>query len=164
MSRIIRSRFTPDEDAMLRSIVQEFSTNNTKINWDYVSLRMKTKNVRQCKDRWFSYLKDGINTSPFTPQENYLLLSKVEEIGNHWKKIAKCFVERTDNAIKSQYKKLMRRHATKENVLDLCVDRVSSSDSQDSNDSDSFNSFEDDFNTFETDFDIHIDYDSFPEE
>ncbi|EAY11859.1 Myb-like DNA-binding domain containing protein [Trichomonas vaginalis G3] len=115
--------FTSEDDEKLKNIVEEYYLNDLKkINWTFVSSLMSNKNRRQCKDRYINYLRDGLNYGKFTKEENYLLLCKVEEFGNKWKMIAKFFKNRTDVMIKAQYRKLMRRHATIDNVIFINVD------------------------------------------
>lgn len=110
--------FTKEDDEKLKSIIEKYYQNDLrKINWSFVSFQMSNKNKRQCKDRYVNYLRDGINCDKFSPEENYLLRCKVDEIGHKWRMISKFFVNRTDIIIKAQYRKLMRRHATKENVM-----------------------------------------------
>lgn len=117
--------FTKEDDEKLKDIVEKHYKNDLrKINWSFVAFQMSNKNKRQCKDRYINYLRDGINAGKFSPEENYLLLCKVEEIGHKWRMIAKFFTNRTDIMIKAQYRKLMRRHATKENVMYIDADTL----------------------------------------
>lgn len=86
---------------------------------------MISRNPRQCKDRWTNYLDNRINKKDFTPEENHFLLVKVEELGKKWRKIASLMHNRTDVSLKSQYRKLMRRNASRENVYNLCMEAYS---------------------------------------
>lgn len=135
-----RVKFTAEEDAKLKAIMEFFTKKPMKINWYQVSLYMGNKNSRQCKDRWTNYLREGLNMTEFTPEENYMLLCKVEEMGKSWRKISKLFNNRTENAIKSQYKRLIRRNATKENVFLLNMEKAKKNNNE--------NKLADDFNEF----------------
>lgn len=84
---------------------------------------MKTKNPRQCKDRWLFYLQKGINKNKFSSLENFLLLQKVDEIGHKWRIISLFFNNRTEISLKFQYRKLMRYGANLSNVLSLSLDQ-----------------------------------------
>lgn len=120
-SKNMKNPFTPQEDEKLTKIVKYFQKRRD-INWQYVSQQMETRTARQCKDRWTNYLDTKINHLKFTPEENYFILKKVEEIGRKWKTIAAMMKNRTDVAIKSQFRKLMRRNANVNNVLTICTD------------------------------------------
>lgn len=77
--------FTEKDDERLKSIIEKHYKNQTeKINWNFIASQMRTKNQRQCKDRWFFYLKGGINFDKFSAMEIFMLLTKVEELGHKW--------------------------------------------------------------------------------
>lgn len=116
--------FSKEEDEKLKNVIEKFYHNDMrKVNWSFVSSMMSNKNKRQCKDRYINYLRDGLNNDIFTPEENYLLLCKVEEFGHKWRMISKFFINRTDIMIKAQYRKLLRRNATKENVRFMVIEK-----------------------------------------
>ncbi|EAX97515.1 Myb-like DNA-binding domain containing protein [Trichomonas vaginalis G3] len=118
-NHLIRNKFTKDEDEKLKSIMRDFMEHKRKIDWDAISKLMKTKKPRQCKDRWFYYLDDHIDHTPFTPWENYILLWSINNIGKKWTQISTLFPRRTDVIIKLQYRKLLRRNATLQNVMEV---------------------------------------------
>ncbi|EAX91616.1 Myb-like DNA-binding domain containing protein [Trichomonas vaginalis G3] len=107
--------FTAEEDAKLAALVANFSQKD--INWNEISNQMVNRNPRQCKDRWEGYLDSSINRSEFSCEENYFILKKVEEIGKKWKIISSLMKHRTDVAVKSQYRKLLRHNVSIENVF-----------------------------------------------
>ncbi|EAY17754.1 Myb-like DNA-binding domain containing protein [Trichomonas vaginalis G3] len=123
-SKSLKNPFTPEEDRRLSDLVK-FFPRKRDINWNYIAQQMHSRNPRQCKDRWTNYLDSRINKKEFTPEENHFLLVKVEEIGKKWRKIASLMHNRTDVSLKSQYRKLMRRHASRENVYNLCMEAYS---------------------------------------
>jgi hypothetical protein len=104
-SPIMRSKFTSDEDALLIQAVQRFGI----LNWKTISNQIKTKNARQCKERWDNYLNPSINTSEWSSEEDDFLLKKFEEFGPKWVKISKFFFNRTDTQCKNRIQKLKRR-------------------------------------------------------
>lgn len=123
-SKNAKNPFSADEDRKLISLVKFFARKKD-INWTYISLQMKTRSPRQCKDRWCNYLDTKINKTEFSAEENAFILQKVGEMGKKWKKIASMMNNRTDVSIKSQYRKLMRRNANLNNVYYLCMDSYS---------------------------------------
>ncbi|OHS97696.1 hypothetical protein TRFO_36070 [Tritrichomonas foetus] len=101
-----KSKFGVDEDMKLRSLVAQFGENN----WPQVAANMPNRNTRQCKERWCNYLAPGIRKTPWTTEEDELLLEKVREIGARWVQIAKFFPMRTDISIKNRFLVLERRN------------------------------------------------------
>ena len=101
----LHSKFTPEEDNRLRALVQEIGMSN----WTAIAEQMPGRNVRQCKERWINYLSPSLNTSPWTPDEDALLIAKQNELGSKWVQIARFFDNRTDAMCKNRFNVLRRR-------------------------------------------------------
>jgi hypothetical protein len=43
---------------------------------------------KQCRDRWMNHLAPDIKKSPWTPEEDNILLTGQQKWGNAWSKIA----------------------------------------------------------------------------
>lgn len=100
-----RSKFTITEDESLRRLVDKFGEGS----WDDISANMPGRNQRQCHDRWIYYLSPRVNTDPWTPEEDALLIQRQQEIGSHWVRIAATFPGRTDTSIKNRWNIIKRR-------------------------------------------------------
>lgn len=98
-------KFGADEDLQLKELVRKYGENN----WTQIAQNMPNRNARQCKERWCNYLSPNICKSPWTQDEDNLLLEKYKEIGARWVQIAKFFPQRTDISIKNRYLVLSRR-------------------------------------------------------
>lgn len=98
-------KFGADEDLQLKDLVRKYGENN----WTQIAQNMPNRNARQCKERWCNYLSPNICKSPWTQDEDNLLLEKYKEIGARWVQIAKFFPQRTDISIKNRYLVLSRR-------------------------------------------------------
>jgi hypothetical protein len=94
-----RGRFTPEEDDRLRKLIAELGPNA----WELVSESMPERTVRQCRDRWCSYLSDVNKDTPWMPEEDALLLRKIDEFGPHWVRIAQDFPNRSNLTIKRRW-------------------------------------------------------------
>ena len=101
-----KTKFTPEEDMKLIHIM----TNNCCRSWKEVAAMMQSRNPRQCRERWNNYLNPYLRNDPWNPQEDALLLQKYEEYGSKWRKIAKFFVNRSDNSLRNRYNLLMRHY------------------------------------------------------
>ncbi|EAY14775.1 Myb-like DNA-binding domain containing protein [Trichomonas vaginalis G3] len=122
LEKKLKNPFSAEEDSLLSSIVNYYIQNGMSVDWNIVSGRMPNRNARQCRDRWQGYLDSSINRDEFTNEENYFILKKVEEVGKKWKVIASQMKHRTDVAVKAQYRKLVRRNISTDNVFHVYTD------------------------------------------
>jgi hypothetical protein len=104
---VFRTRvpFSLAEDASLRAAVEIHGV----FDWQTIADAIGSRNQRQCKERWFNYLSPDLKSGGWTHDEDQLLRTKVQEIGNKWVKIAKFFPYRTDSMIKNRYNQLQRK-------------------------------------------------------
>lgn len=98
-----RTKFTEFEDNRLRQIVMSMP----KVNWKIVERLMGSKNARQCRERYNNYLAPQINTNPWTPEEEKVLMEKYKELGPQWAKMTPFFSNRAAVSIKNQYAKII---------------------------------------------------------
>jgi hypothetical protein len=103
--KYLKVRFTPDEDARLTDLVDEYGTND----WGAVALAMQTRNARQCRERYKNYLDPALRTDWWTAEEDALLQRKYDELGAKWNRISKFFKNRPDNALRNRWR-LLDRH------------------------------------------------------
>ncbi|PGH02437.1 hypothetical protein AJ80_08857 [Polytolypa hystricis UAMH7299] len=97
--------WSPAEDDRLREAVAKYGT-----RWVVVAAEVSTRNGDQCAKRWTENLNPDLDHSPWTPQEDRLLMQLVETYGRNWKFMANSFLEsRAPLALKNRYSLLMRR-------------------------------------------------------
>ncbi len=102
-----RQKFTPEEDKRLIELVNEHGESN----WVLIASLMENRTVRQCRERWKHYLSvSGTGNKPFSPEEDEVILKKVEELGHKWTKIAAFLPGRSDLNIKNRWFNFIRRH------------------------------------------------------
>lgn len=101
----IKVKFSANEDEKLIGIVTEIGDSD----WVKVASRMKTRNPRQCRERWNNYLNPELNVEPWTKEEDEILLKKHKEFGGRWSKIGMFLKGRSDNAIKNRYMQYSRK-------------------------------------------------------
>jgi hypothetical protein len=62
----------------------------------------------QCRERWCYNLDPSINKNAWTAQEDAVLMKEQAERGNRWAYIATMLPGRTENAVKTRFKSIMR--------------------------------------------------------
>jgi hypothetical protein len=100
-------RFSPEEDVRLSQIVARHGATD----WSSIALYMGSRNARQCRERWCSYLDPALRSSEWTAEEDQLLEKKFREVGPKWNKISQDFIGRSDIALRNRYHVLGRRAA-----------------------------------------------------
>lgn len=101
---VSRGKFTAEEDETLSRLVVELGE-----NWDQIAPHFKGRNGRQLHDRYRNYLAPNLNKSPFSREEDELILEKYKEIGPKWVKMTKYFQNRTDFSLKNRWQYIDRR-------------------------------------------------------
>ncbi|KAI8613744.1 hypothetical protein BC830DRAFT_1130728 [Chytriomyces sp. MP71] len=92
--------WTSQEDEKLRQLVDQHGS-----NWRVISRLMETRGRAQCMVRWRGILRPGLNKGKWTDEENELLQSAVEELGQgSWAKVAAVVKTRTEIQCRERYK------------------------------------------------------------
>ncbi|XP_010550057.1 PREDICTED: transcription factor MYB30-like [Tarenaya hassleriana] len=106
-----KGAWTPEEDIMLVSHVQQHGPGNWKAVPKNTGLVRCSKS---CRLRWSNYLRPGIKRGHFTEKEEKVIVHLQALFGNRWAAIASYLPQRTDNDVKNYWnthlkKKLMKR-------------------------------------------------------
>ncbi|XP_036368650.1 uncharacterized protein LOC115223855 isoform X2 [Octopus sinensis] len=102
---IKHGRWTQEEDSLLVAAVQIMGTSK----WPHVRSLVPNRTANQCRERWVNCLDPGINSGPFTYEEDKLLLKYVKENGaGNWATVASHLPGRTDQICSTQYFRLKK--------------------------------------------------------
>jgi hypothetical protein len=91
--------FTPDEDA----VIMKAKLADPTESWTAIAKRLEGRTALQCRKRWTRNLDPEINSEPWTPEEDQLLVDKVNEMGTAWAAMKSSFKGRTSNAIRTRW-------------------------------------------------------------
>ncbi|GAA0145940.1 homeodomain transcription factor [Lithospermum erythrorhizon] len=103
--------WTPEEDIMLVSYVQEHGAGNWKAVPTTTGLLRCSKS---CRLRWTNYLRPGIKRGGFTDHEEKMIIQLQALLGNKWAAIASYLPERTDNDIKNYWNTHLKKKLRKQ--------------------------------------------------
>ncbi|XP_042374110.1 myb-related protein 306-like [Zingiber officinale] len=107
--------WTPEEDLMLGSYIQQHGPGNWKAVPATTGLMRCSKS---CRLRWTNYLRPGIKRGNFTEQEERLIVHLQALFGNRWATIASYLPERTDNDVKNYWNTHLKKKLKKIQTLD----------------------------------------------
>lgn len=100
----VRKPFSDEEDQKLSELIQQFGKNN----WKAVAQGMGTRSIRQCRERWTHYLDPNCSNKPWTEEERQIAITKFNEYGTKWKKIAEFLPNRNNLQVRVEIQNLNR--------------------------------------------------------
>jgi hypothetical protein len=150
-SGMMKLKFTAEEDNILGRLVREFGTKN----WRQVAQLMRTRNARQCRERWNNYINPALRIGTWTPDEDELLLKQYAIHGSKWNKIAKVFRRRSDLSLRNRWQMLERRRHQAVPINSIEIDIQPQTQNHDQTDTpESGNPFDELLKISEAEFDL----------
>ena len=106
--REVKGAWRPEEDMLLCALVQKMGARK----WSLIAEHIPGRTGKQARERWLNQLSPKICKRPWTADEDRLIVSAHDRMGNKWSEIARLLEGRTDNAVKNRYNSFIRKTQT----------------------------------------------------
>ena len=103
-----RKKFTPEEDEILKMLLNQ----DKSYNWKNVSEFLPGRTPKQCRDRYANYLSNYISNEPWKKEEDELLLMYLSLFGTKWVEISHHIPGRSGNNVKNRWYKHLCKYYT----------------------------------------------------
>lgn len=125
-----KGKWSFTEDQLLTLLTEEagalspenlLAQKSANINWPLLAQKIEGRTSKQCRERWFEHLSPAVNTSPYTAEEDTLLLNLYSSLGRSWTRIALdegLKAGRTADSVKVRIRTLLKQEKDSQQIAD----------------------------------------------
>ena len=103
--KLVKGPWTAAEDAKVVELVAEHGPQK----WSLIASQLPGRIGKQCRERWWNHLNPNIKKDQWTPEEDQIILTLHQQLGNQWSAMTRFLPGRPDNAIKNRWNSSMKR-------------------------------------------------------
>lgn len=115
----VKGPWTDEEDALLVALVDKYGPKK----WSTIASFIKGRIGKQCRERWLNHLSPDVTKVPWKEEEDQILISTQQQLGNKWSLISKLLPGRSENAVKNRFNSIMGRNGMRRKKVASVVNR-----------------------------------------
>ena len=104
-----KGNWSKEEDEKLKLLVSQFGN-----KWSLIASNMKTRSSKQIRDRYINYIDNSILKTPFSANEDKLIVELIHKYGSNWSLIAKEISGRTGDHVKNRFNWAIKQNLSSE--------------------------------------------------
>jgi len=109
---LVKGPWTPSEDEVIMHLIEAHGIGNIK--WSEIAASLPGRLGKQCRERWVNHLDPRLKKTPWTEEEDRILMEKQTDLGNKWRDIAEFLPGRSENSVKNRWNSAKRKRRRSE--------------------------------------------------
>jgi len=112
---LVKGPWLQSEDEIIVHLISKHGLGHIK--WSEIAASLPGRLGKQCRERWVNHLDPDLKKSPWTEEEDRILMEKQVTMGNKWREIAAFLPGRSENSVKNRWNSAKRKRKRTEAAL-----------------------------------------------
>ena len=104
-----RVTWTPDEDKMLKIVVDSFHAQLKGNRWSEMAKLIPGRSAKQCRDRYNNFMCKNISRSKFSHSEDQIIIRQYKQFGPCWRRISQILGNRSPLQVSNRFRQKLSR-------------------------------------------------------